>query len=286
MHELKENGNTKIVLAQWFLIIDNGVFLTFGVSCRENLLGQIPRNCVSMAFLCSKLLERTKLSGVQNHSPKFGGIFWVVGNYPKWRLREKVQKKRAKILSMSGLDFGRERFVQFRGCPWHPQCLPCLVQMRFGRSHPRTGRFFCSADRAFFSAEKSGLTKTSVCASRPKENKLLAGYPRIFAGISRRRPKNLRKTVLVPRKAKKNANTQTTFSQDCPGIIPRLSWDCPDTFLRLPRNFLFMCFLFCPRERQHINKVDPHPFPGQSRKIGCVSWLFVPQSLCSICGPY
>ena len=131
---------------------------TFGVSCRENLLGQIPRICVSMAFLCSKPLERTKLSGVQNHSPKFGGIFWVVGNYPKWRLREKVQKKRAKILSMSGLDFGRERFVQLRGCPWHPQCLPCLVQMRFGRSHPRTGRFFCSADRAFFSAEKSGLT--------------------------------------------------------------------------------------------------------------------------------
>ena len=80
----------KIVLAQWFLI--NGVLPTFDVSCRENLLGQIPRNCVSMAFLCSKTLERTKFSGVQNHSPKFGGIFWVVGNYPKWRLREGPKK--------------------------------------------------------------------------------------------------------------------------------------------------------------------------------------------------
>ena len=60
----------KIVLAQWFLI--NGVLLTFGGSCRENLLGQIPRSCVSMAFLCSRPLERTKPSGVQNYSPKFG----------------------------------------------------------------------------------------------------------------------------------------------------------------------------------------------------------------------
>ena len=60
------------------------------------------------------------------------------------------KKKRAKFLSMSGLDFGRERFVQSRGCPWHPQCLPCLVQMRSGRSHPRTGRFFAKKTGNFF----------------------------------------------------------------------------------------------------------------------------------------
>ena len=28
-----------------------------------------------------------------------------------------------------------------------------------------------------------------------------------------------------------------------------------------------MCFPFSLRKRQHINKFDPHPFPGQSRKI-------------------
>ena len=63
----------KSVLAQWFLI--NGLLLTFGGLCRENLLGQIPRSCVSMAFLCSRPLESTKRSGVQNHPPKLGGYF-------------------------------------------------------------------------------------------------------------------------------------------------------------------------------------------------------------------
>ena len=28
-----------------------------------------------------------------------------------------------------------------------------------------------------------------------------------------------------------------------------------------------MCFLFSPRERQHIDKFDPHPFPEQSQKV-------------------
>ena len=35
-----------------------------------------------------------------------------------------------------------------------------------------------------------------------------------------------------------------------------------------------MCFPFCPGKRQHINKFDPHPFPGQSREVVCVYWFF------------
>ena len=37
-----------------------------------------------------------------------------------------------------------------------------------------------------------------------------------------------------------------------------------------------MCFPFCPGKRQHINKFDPHPFPGQSREVVYVYWLFSP----------
>ena len=40
-----------------------------------------------------------------------------------------------------------------------------------------------------------------------------------------------------------------------------------------------MCFPFSPRKRQHINKFEPHPFPGQSRKIVYVYWFFLPRIL-------
>ena len=51
--------------------------------------------------------------------------------------------------------------------------------------------------------------------------------------------------------------------------------DCPEIFLRFP-GILFMCFPFSPRRRQHINTFDPHPFPGQSRKVVYVCWVFCP----------
>ena len=51
----------------------------------------------------------------------------------------------------------------------------------------------------------------------------------------------------------------TGLSGDYPGTVSAFSWD----FLLI----LFMCFLFSPREGQHINKFEPHPFLGQSRKV-------------------
>ena len=62
----------------------------------------------------------------------------------------------------------------------------------------------------------------------------------------------------------------TKTSRDYPRIVPAFSWD----FLVI----LFMCLPFCPRKGQHINKFDPHPFPGQSGEVVYVCWAFVPRS--------
>ena len=43
-----------------------------------------------------------------------------------------------------------------------------------------------------------------------------------------------------------------------------------------------MCFPGSPRKRQHINKFDPHPFPGQSRKVVYFQWLFSPPQFWSL----
>ena len=47
----------------------------------------------------------------------------------------------------------------------------------------------------FFHVKGRG-PKSSVCPSKPRETKTLAGYPRIFGGISRECPKSLRKKRL------------------------------------------------------------------------------------------
>ena len=57
------------------------------------------------------------------------------------------------------------------------------------------------------------------------------------------------------------------------GIVPGLSQDCPGIFLRFPCNFVFMCFPFHLEKGKHINKFDPHPFPGQSPKVVYVYWF-------------
>ena len=155
VHELKENGNTSIVLAQWFLI--NGVFLTFGVSCRENLLGQIPRNCVSMVFLCSKPLERTKLSGVQNHSPNlvaFSGWLATIrnGGYVK-RSRNNGQKFspcQVWILEEKGL-FNLEVALGTLNVyhVWFKCGLADPIQERGDFFAARTGHFFLQKNRAW-----------------------------------------------------------------------------------------------------------------------------------------
>ena len=92
---------------------NKGALLTFGGSWRETLQGRIPKNYKSMAFLWSRPLEPTKRSVIQIHAKRSVGILWVVGNYLTWRLHEKGPKQQwPKILSMSGLNFGRERFIQ------------------------------------------------------------------------------------------------------------------------------------------------------------------------------
>ena len=54
-----------------------------------------------------------------------------------------------------------------------------------------------------------------------------------------------------------------------------LSRDSPSIFLRFPGNVVDV--LPFPWEKtQHINKFDPHPFPGQSRKVAYVYWFFSP----------
>ena len=60
-------------------------------------------------------------------------------------------------------------------------------------------------------------------------------------------------------------------------IVPGLSWDRPSIFLRYPRKFVYV-FPFSPTQRQHISNFDPHPFPGQSRKVDHVYCFFVSRS--------
>ena len=40
-----------------------------------------------------------------------------------------------------------------------------------------------------------------------------------------------------------------------------------------------MCFRFSPRKSQHINKFDPHQFPGQFRKLFILIGFFSPDIL-------
>ena len=61
-------------------------------------------------------------------------------------------------------------------------------------------------------------------------------------------------------------------------IVPGLSRDCRFISWDFLGN-LFMCFPFPPRKRQHINKVDPHPLPGQSREVVYVYWFFLPRKI-------
>ena len=71
----------------------------------------------------------------------------------------------------------------------------------------------------------------------------------------------------------KQANTKTKFSRDCPGIIPGLSRDSPGLLLRFPGNFVYV-FPFSPGKRETHRQFEPHPFPGQSRKVVYVYWFF------------
>ena len=54
--------------------------------------------------------------------------------------------------------------------------------------------------------------------------------------------------------------------------VPGLSQDCPGIFLRFP-GICFLCFRFRPRKGQHVNRFDPHPFPGQSQEV--VFWFLL-----------
>ena len=56
-----------------------------------------------------------------------------------------------------------------------------------------------------------------------------------------------------------------THQHNFAGTVPSFSRD----FLGM----LFMCFPFSSKKTQHINKFDPHPFPGQARMFMFIDFL-------------
>ena len=72
---------------------------------------------------------------------------------------------------------------------------------------------------------------------------------------------------------------QTKVSLDCPGIILKLSRNCPDTFLTFSGSFGYVFPFSHTQRRQHINKFAPHSFAGQSRKVVYVLLSFCPRTL-------
>ena len=61
----------------------------------------------------------------------------------------------------------------------------------------------------------------------------------------------------------------TGLSRDYPGTVPTFSWDFLGKFAYV--------FPFFHKKGQNINKADPHPFPGQSRKLFMFIGFEVPQ---------
>ena len=78
------------------------------------------------------------------------------------------------------------------------------------------------------------------------------------------------------RAGKKKPMNKKTHKQNFHGIVPGLSRDCPSLFLRFPGNSVYV-FPLSPGKGETHKQLEPHPFPGQSRKGVYVYWLFSPE---------
>ena len=72
------------------------------------------------------------------------------------------------------------------------------------------------------------------------------------------------KAVNGPERINKKTHKQKL---DYPGTVPAFSYDFLGILFMVP---------FLLGKREHINKIDPHPFSGQSRKVVYVNWFHSP----------
>ena len=159
--------------------------------------------------------------------------------------------------------------------PWPSD--PCLFRKE-SEDQPQNKRIFFSAEPLIKTLEEKGKTH-----KKSKENGK--------NGESKDNEKSKDWRVSVVFQLSKQQNRTRTTSSAILGTLPNLgpekktmntkthkhSFHGPGILLRFPANFVYdlMCFPFSPRKKQHINKFDPHPCPGQSpKKVVDVYWFF------------
>ena len=119
------------------------------------------------------------------------------------------------------------------------------------------------------------LLEFQLVSQSYRQDRLASAFPAHARRTPSGRPCKYHLLLLGPETP---VNKGTPIKQHFHGIVPGFSRTCPGVLPKFPENFVYS-FLFSPKV--HINKCDPHSFPGQSPEVVHVYWFFRPPILIS-----